>query len=39
MYLQKSSREPLARMHWCLAWIILGTRIFKFIQMKPLGHV
>jgi len=32
-----SSQEPLARMHLCLAWIILGAREFKFLQIKSLG--
>jgi len=36
--LQKSSsHEPLAGMHWYLAWDMLGTRRFKFVQMKSLG--
>jgi len=31
--LQKSSsHEPPARMHWYLAWGILGARRFKFVQ-------
>jgi len=30
------SHEPLAGMHWCLAWNILGARRFKFVQMKSL---
>jgi len=29
--------QPLARMHFKLAWSILGTRRFNFIQMKSLG--
>jgi len=37
--LQKSSHEPLTRMHWYLAWDIhlLGTRRFKFVQINSLG--
>jgi len=35
--LQKTSHEPLAGMHWCLAWIILGSKRFKFVQIKSLG--
>jgi len=30
--LQKSSREPMAEMHWYLAWSILGARRFKFVK-------
>jgi len=29
-----SSQEPLAGMHWYLAWIVLGARRFTFAQMK-----
>jgi len=37
--LQKSSsHEPLARMHWYLAWDMLGARRFKIVQLKSLGH-
>jgi len=35
--LKYSIREPLAWMHWFLAWNILRTRRFKFVQLKPLG--
>jgi len=35
--LQKSSsHEPLAGMHWYLAWNMLGARIFNFVQIKSL---
>jgi len=29
--------EPLARMLFKLAWSILGTKRFKFVQIKSLG--
>jgi len=32
-----ADHEPLARMIVKLAWSILGTRKFKFVQMKSLG--
>jgi len=32
-----SSHEPLAGIHWYLAWVILGARSFKFVQMMSLG--
>jgi len=35
--LEKSSPKPLARIHWYLAWSILGARRFKFVQIKSLG--
>jgi len=28
-----SSRKPMVRMHWYLAWSNLGTRRFKFVQI------
>jgi len=35
--LRKGSHKPLARVLFKLAWSILGTRRFKFVQMKSLG--
>jgi len=34
-----SSHKPLAWMHWCLVWSILGTRRFKFVQKKISGVI
>jgi len=35
--LQKSSNEPLARMHRYLTWSVLGARRFRLVQIKSLG--
>jgi len=32
-----SSHEPLAGMHWYLAWNSFGGRRLKFVQIKSLG--
>jgi len=34
-----SSHRPLARMHWYVVWSNLGTRKFKFGQIKFLGVI
>jgi len=36
---KSSSHEPLAGMHWYLAWYIHGARRFKMVQMKSLGVI